>query len=90
MFHYLFALTRINRSIMKESAIIIVTQSQASAMLPDCNATYIAVGKVCVRPGIFPAIINVAPNSPRALAKLSSTPVINAPFASGRLIFKNT
>ena len=42
-----------------------------------------ASGAVCVLPGIFPANINVAPNSPNARAKLKIPPDIMALAASG-------
>lgn len=50
------------------------THIHASVIFPESIAKYIAVGTVCVTPGMIPANISVAPNSPSALAKLSTTP----------------
>ena len=47
-----------------------------------------AVGIVCVSPGIFPANINVAPNSPNARAKLNMLPEMSDFEARGIEIYK--
>ena len=50
-----------------------------------CTASYTAMDRVCVCPGMLPAIISVAPNSPKARAKASSKPLryANATKPSG-------
>lgn len=47
-----------------------------------------AVDIVCVFPGMFPAIIIVAPNSPSALAKVSINPENTPGTESGSKIFQ--
>src|SRR3989304_6540804 len=47
-----------------------------------------ARGIVLVLPGMFPATIIVAQNSPSALAKLRIRPAVNPLFASGRVTRK--
>ena len=49
-----------------------------------------ATDSVWVRPGRLPAIISVAPNSPSARAKASSTPATMPRAASGSVTRKNT
>ncbi|OJH79874.1 MAG: hypothetical protein BSK19_06180 [Stenotrophomonas maltophilia] len=49
-----------------------------------------AIDKVCVRPGMLPATISVAPNSPIARANASSRPARIPRHASGRVMRKNT
>lgn len=52
------------------------THLSAIDILPLSTAKNIARGIVWVLPGILPAIINVAPNSPIALAKDNTKPAI--------------
>ncbi|EET88201.1 hypothetical protein CcarbDRAFT_1318 [Clostridium carboxidivorans P7] len=66
------------------------TRILAVLLSPLSTAKYIAVGMVCVFPGIFPAIINVAPNSPKALAKDKTKPLIIPGKAIGSVTLKNT
>src|SRR6202167_5977052 len=49
-----------------------------------------AIGIVSVLPGMFPATISVAPNSPRARAKESIVPASTPGQASGSAISRNT
>ena len=44
----------------------IETSRYAEVLSPTCCAEKIADARVCVRPGILPAIVTVAPNSPMA------------------------
>lgn len=53
---------------------------------PLCTKKYIAKGIVCVFPGILPATISVAPNSPKALANESMVPPIIPFLAKGNII----
>src|SRR5699024_5844543 len=88
-YYHELAFTRMNISIKKDITMMVMTQVQARAMFPDCNAVYIAVGIVCVRPGILPATMSVAPNSPIARAKLNNAPVTSAVVDRGRVTFMN-
>src|SRR5699024_8648028 len=49
----------------------------------------IAVGMVCVCPGIFPANIRVAPNSPNALVNPKIIPVAIGRYDNGSIILEN-
>ena len=49
-----------------------------------------ATGSVRVTPGMLPAIMIVAPNSPIARAKPRTAPAASAGYASGSVIEKNT
>src|SRR5699024_2379192 len=76
-------------SIKKDITMMVMTQVQARAMFPDCNAVYIAVGIVCVRPGILPATMSVAPNSPIARAKLNNALVTSVVVDRVSVTFMN-
>lgn len=56
---------------------------------PTSTAKYIANGMFWVFPGIFPATMRVAPNSPRDLANANTIPLNMPGDASGRLTLKN-
>lgn len=56
---------------------------------PVSIATYIAVAIVCVFPGILPANIKVAPNSPQALVKPRMPPVKMDLDDKGMITFVN-
>lgn len=68
---------------------IMTTYVHAISVFPAWIAEYIAVGIVVVRPGIFPANMRVAPNSPSARANAKIDPVISACFASGIVMCVN-
>ena len=74
--------------VTREKQKIINTQKNAMFIFPDSTAKKIARGIVCVLPGIFPAIIRVAPNSPRALAPESTVPATILGQDKGRTIVK--
>ena len=65
------------------------TQLKAVDISPPSTAKNIAIGIVWVLPGIFPASIRVAPNSPRALAKASTVPDAIPGKASGKATVQN-
>ena len=65
---------------------IIITNSRASSMSPLSVAKKIAIGIVWVFPGILPASIKVAPNSPRARAYDNNNPDIRPGLAKGSMI----
>ena len=77
------------KSMMKEMAMITPTHSQARVIFPESMAIYIAVGIVWVCPGMFPANMSVAPNSPKALAELNIAPVRMDLPANGRDTYQN-
>ena len=57
---------------VKEMVKMTNTHPSASLISPPCVAKYMAMGMVAVFPGILPATIRVAPNSPMARAKDSA------------------
>lgn len=87
-FHGFLCVKLVVNSIKKEMKIIEMTNSQANFILPVSIATYTAVGAVWVFPGILPANMSVAPNSPNALAKLSMNPETIDFTDSGRVTCK--
>lgn len=58
-------------------------------MSPPSTAKYMATGIVSVFPGMQPANIKVAPNSPRALAKARIVPAAMPGKAKGTVIVQN-
>jgi hypothetical protein len=66
------------------------TRVPAVALSPASTAKKMAKGIVCVLPGMLPATISVAPNSPRARAKESTIPETIPGQARGRVIVKKT
>ena len=69
-----------------ESTTMIPTHTNATRMSPPSAAEKMAMGMVCVRPGILPASISVAPNSPSARANASTVPATTPGPASGNRI----
>lgn len=71
---------------------ITTTANKKFAVLvsPVSTAKYIANGIFWVFPGMFPATIRVAPNSPKALAKARTVPLSIPGRARGILTFQNT
>ena len=78
-----FLCTFSRRTIASEKITIRQTQRNAVCMSPASTDEKIAIGMVCVRPGMLPASIKVAPNSPRARAKARTVPAITPGPASG-------
>ena len=70
----------------REMIIMAIDQNQASLIAPDSTAKYMAMGIVCVCPGILPANIKVAPNSPKALAKAKVVAATMPGNAKGKLM----
>ena len=71
-------------------ATMINTHSSASPILPAWAAKKIAIAMVWVLPGILPASIKVAPNSPKALANARTVPAITPGQAKGSNTCQNT
>src|SRR3990167_2036608 len=69
---------------------VMSTSRWATSSCPACTASYTAIDSVCVLPGMLPATISVAPNSPSARAKPSSTPARMPRQASGSVTRQNT
>ena len=69
---------------------VISTRTLARPSWPACTASYTAIESVCVLPGMLPATISVAPNSPSARANASSTPARMPRVASGSVTRKKT
>src|SRR5579875_1537513 len=67
---------------------VMSTQARACLILPASAAKKIAMGSVWVFPGMLPAIISVAPNSPRARAKARMVPAMTPGHASGSATFQ--
>ena len=67
-----------------------VTHARATRMSPLSAAEKMATGMVCVRPGMLPASMRVAPNSPRARAKASTVPAITPGAARGKSTRRRT
>src|SRR5450830_13930 len=70
------------------TAEVISTRVLATSSWPACTASYTATDSVCVLPGMLPATISVAPNSPSARTKPSSTPARMPRQASGKVTRK--
>src|SRR5450830_382969 len=71
-----------------QTADVISTSILAASSWPACTASYTATDRVCVLPGMLPATIRVAPNSPSARTKPSSTPARIPRQASGKVTRK--
>src|SRR5471032_1733980 len=69
---------------------VMITSRLALSSCPACTASYTAIDSVCVLPGMLPATISVAPNSPIARANASKAPASTPRQASGRVTRKNT
>src|SRR5471032_1025285 len=69
---------------------VISTSRLALSSWPACTASYTAIDSVCVLPGMLPATISVAPNSPIARANASSAPASTPRQASGSVTRRNT
>src|SRR5262249_14656984 len=76
-----FAKVRIPRATAEISSASV----RASVLLPESLASLMARATVCVRPGMSPATISVAPNSPRDRAKASAVAARIERRASGRV-----
>lgn len=71
----------------RDSSIIRLTQVKAVFISPPSTAKNTAIGRVWVFPAILPAIIRVAPNSPRVREKDRTVPAISPGRLRGSRIF---
>ena len=78
------------RMMPTESTTIKLTQRKARGMLPSSTAEKIAMGIVWVRPGMLPASMSVAPNSPSARAKARTVPASTPGAAIGNSTLRKT
>ena len=74
---------------IRAMTVITATYTQAESIFPAATSEYTAIGRVRVFPAIFPAIMAVAPNSPRPLAKAKTPPPTTPGMAFGRRTFRN-
>ena len=66
-----------------DSTTMSAAHTAATRMSPPSAAEKMAMGMVWVRPGMLPASMSVAPNSPMARAKASTVPATRPGAASG-------
>src|SRR5471032_2382265 len=69
---------------------VMITSRLALSSCPACTASYTAIDSVFVLPGMLPATISVAPNSPIERANASSVPPSTPRQASGKVTRRNT
>lgn len=75
---------------MKAIIVEIKTNRKTRISLPNWTASKIDRAIVCVFPGMLPATIYVAPNSPRDFVNPRITPPKIPLYAKGRVIVRNT
>src|SRR5438552_869486 len=77
------------QSAAKASATVTPTSTIARSSWPVCVSWKIASASVCVFPGMLPATITVAPNSPSARENARTVPATPPRHASGSVTRKN-